>query len=49
MDLSTVAIVTGGLLAYALVSGRLEGTVITPPIAFIAFGFVIGMGGVGGG
>ena len=45
MDLISVAIVAAGLLVFSLVSGRLDGTVLTPPIAFIAFGFVIGAGG----
>ena len=38
----------GGLfLAYALVSGRLEGTVLTAPLLFVAFGFLAGSGGFG--
>ena len=38
----------GGLfLAYALVSGRLEGTILTAPLLFVAFGFLAGSGGFG--
>ena len=46
MDLTSLAIIAGGLLLYALVSGRLEGTVITAPLVFIVFGFVVGGGGL---
>jgi NhaP-type Na+/H+ or K+/H+ antiporter len=45
MDLLSLAIIAGGLLLYSLVSGRLEGTMITAPLAFIAFGFAVGPGG----
>ena len=47
MDLATIAIVGGLFLAYALVSGRLEGTVLTAPLIFVAFGFLAGSGGFG--
>lgn len=47
MDLLSIAVVTGGLLAYALVSGRLAGTIITAPLVFIGFGFAISDGGFG--
>lgn len=47
MDLISIAIVAGGLLAYALVSGRLDNTVLTPSLLFVAFGFAIGAGGFG--
>ena len=47
MDLLSVAIVVGGLFFYALVSGRLSGTIITAPLVFTIFGFVIGAGGLG--
>ncbi len=47
MDLLTTALVTTGLLAFGIVSGRLEGTVITAPMVFIAFGLAIGPGGFG--
>ncbi len=44
MDLSSLAIITAGLLLYSLISGRLSGTVITAPLVFIMFGFVVGPG-----
>jgi len=47
MDIVTIAIVGGLLLAYSLVSGRLEGTVLTAPLIFVAFGFLAGAGGLG--
>lgn len=34
-------------LAYSLVSGRLEGTILTAPLLFVAFGFLVGPGGFG--
>ena len=46
MDLQTLAIVTAALLLYALVSGRLRGTIITAPLVFIVFGFAVGGGGL---
>ncbi|MDX2410969.1 MAG: hypothetical protein QNK16_02765, partial [Woeseiaceae bacterium] len=45
-DLQTVAIIAAALLLYALVSGRLRGTIITAPLVFIVFGFVTGSGGL---
>lgn len=45
MDLLSLAIIVGGLFSYALISGRLSGTIITGPLVFIIFGFVIGAGG----
>ncbi len=45
MDLLSLSIVLGGLLLYSLVSGRLQGTVVTAPLIFIGFGFAIGSGG----
>ena len=47
MDLATIAIVGGLFLAYSLVSGRLEGTVLTAPLIFVAFGFFAGPDGFG--
>jgi len=47
MDLVTIAIAAGAFLAYAMVSGRLEGTVLTAPLLFAAFGFLAGTGGLG--
>ena len=46
MDLASLAIVSGGLLLYSLISGRLSGTMITAPLVFIMFGFVVGEGGL---
>jgi hypothetical protein len=42
MDLVSIALVSGALLAFALVSGRLQGTIVTPPLVFIVFGYLIG-------
>lgn len=39
--LVTVAVIASGLLLFSLVSGRLNNTVITPPLIFIIFGFLI--------
>lgn len=36
------AVIALGILAFALVSGRLTKSVITPPMAFAVFGFMIG-------
>jgi len=45
MDFATIAIMAGLFLGYALVSGRLGGTVLTAPLLFVAFGFLAGSGG----
>ena len=45
MDLLSLAIIAAGLLLYSLFSGRLSGTIITAPLVFIIFGFVVGAGG----
>lgn len=47
MDLVSLAIVLAGLLLYSLLSGRLQGTVLTAPLVFVLFGFAIGSGGLG--
>ena len=47
MDLTSLAVVTGGLLLYSLVSGRLHGTMVTAPMVFVVAGFVVGAGGLG--
>ena len=47
MDPATIAVIAGLFLAYSLVSGRLEGTVLTAPLLFVAFGFLAGSGGFG--
>ena len=46
MDLTTVAVIAGGLLVFSLVSGRLYGTPVTPPMVFILFGFLVGADGL---
>jgi NhaP-type Na+/H+ or K+/H+ antiporter len=45
MDLLALAIIAGGLLLYSLVSGRLQGTILTAPLIFIGFGYALGAGG----
>ena len=47
LNLTTVTIVSCGLLLFALVSRRLAGSMITPPLVFVAFGLVIGEAGLG--
>ncbi len=47
MDLISLAVISAGLLLYSLVSGRLQGTLITAPMAFAVFGLVAGAGGFG--
>lgn len=42
MDGQAIAVVALGLLAFALVSKRLESSVLTPPMVFTLFGFLIG-------
>ena len=42
MDLLSIAVITGGLIVYSVVSGKLQGSIITPPLVFIVFGFLIG-------
>lgn len=46
MELITVATIGALLLLYSLVSGRLEGTVLTAPLLFVGFGFFAGPGGL---
>jgi len=46
MDLLSLAVVAGGLLLYSLISGRLQGTLVTAPLVFIIFGFAVGTGGL---
>ncbi len=47
MDLATIAVIGVLFLVYALVSGRLEGTILTAPLIFVMFGFIAGPGGFG--
>ncbi len=46
MDLISLAIIAGGLLLFSLISGRLQGSIITAPLVFVVFGFVLGGGGL---
>ncbi len=47
MDLITLAVIAAGLVGFSVFSGKLQGTVITAPLLFIVFGYVIGEGGLG--
>ena len=47
MGTGGVAIVALGVLLFALLSKRLEGSIVSLPIAFVAFGWLIGSGGLG--
>ena len=47
MDLSTVAVIAAGLMAFSLISARLRGTILTAPLAFVVFGYAIGAAGFG--
>jgi NhaP-type Na+/H+ or K+/H+ antiporter len=47
MEPTAVALLALALFAWSLVSGRLEGTVLTAPMLFVAYGFFIGDGGLG--
>jgi NhaP-type Na+/H+ or K+/H+ antiporter len=47
MDISSFAVIAGGFLAYAMISGRLEGTILTAPLVFVLFGFAISGAGLG--
>ena len=47
MDALGIAVIAGGVVCFGLVSGRLQNTVITPPIVFIVFGLCIGAAGLG--
>lgn len=46
MDLASLAVLVTGFLLFSLISGRLQGTVLTAPLIFIVFGFFIGTGGL---
>jgi NhaP-type Na+/H+ or K+/H+ antiporter len=46
MDSLSLAIVAASLLLYSLVSGRLQGTMVTAPLVFVLFGFAVGSGGL---
>jgi NhaP-type Na+/H+ or K+/H+ antiporter len=46
MDLLSLTIITSGLLLFALISGRLQGTMITAPLVFVVYGLIVGAGGL---
>ena len=46
MDLLSIAIIVAGFLLFSLISGRLRGTMITAPLVFAGFGFLVGSGGI---
>lgn len=47
MDIMTIAIIAAGFLGLAMLSGRIQGTPLTPPMLIIGFGFLVGAGGIG--
>ncbi len=47
MGIGGAAVVALGVLLFALLSKRLEGSIVTLPIVFVAFGWLIGSGGLG--
>ena len=46
MEFWSIALVSGAVVAYALVSRRLETTALTGPMVFVALGLIIGSGGL---
>ena len=47
MDTHGLAVIAGGVILFALVSKRLEGTILTAPMVFAVFGLLIGDAGFG--
>ena len=47
MTIVTLAIIAVGFLLFGLISGRLERSVVTPPMVFVALGIAIGPAGLG--
>jgi NhaP-type Na+/H+ or K+/H+ antiporter len=47
MSITTLALVTAGFLLFSLVSGLVKGTIITAPLVFVLFGFMVGGAGFG--
>lgn len=47
MNAETLTIVAIGMISFALVSNRLNGTVLTPPLLFVVFGLLISRDGLG--
>jgi NhaP-type Na+/H+ or K+/H+ antiporter len=46
MNVTTLALIAGFILLFGLVSGRIRRTVVTAPMFFVVFGFVLGGEGV---
>lgn len=46
METIALIVIAGCFLGYGLISGRLQTGIVTPPIAFAAFGLLIGQGGL---
>ena len=46
MGIGGIALIAAVVLGYALLSKKFEGSVITLPIVFVAFGWLIGAGGI---
>jgi len=47
MDQVSLTLIAAALLLYSVVSGRLSGTMVTGPLVFVGFGFLVGAGGLG--
>ena len=47
MDGTDLAILAVAVLGYAVVSGRLRGTVVTPAMVFVGVGLAVGGNGLG--
>ena len=47
MGVEAIALVALAFFLYALVSGRLDGTMLTAPLIFVVVGFLVGAGGFG--
>ncbi len=42
MDTTTLAVIAGGVVVFGLISRRLDSTVVTAPMIFVAFGVIVG-------
>ncbi len=47
MEPAHLFILAAGVLAFGVISKRLQRSVVTPPMCFVAFGMVLGAGGLG--
>lgn len=45
MDIVSLVIISFGALLFSIVSGHLQGSMITGPMIFVGFGFLVGTGG----